>query len=163
MQTRTSTVVLVGALVSIPAIAIAVEVGQPAPSFDLPSLVGGQRVALASLRGKVVVVDFWASWCQPCIRALPELDALQQQYGARGLQVVAISIDEEAATAIGALGTGHLFTALHDADSFVAERYGVGDALPATVVIDREGTVRLFRTGGAVDPALLRGAIEPLL
>lgn len=157
---RTSRWFLVVAIVLIPAAVLAVEVGQAAPDFDLPTVAGGQRVALQSLRGKVVVIDFWASWCQPCVRALPELDAIQQAYGARGVQVVAISIDEEVATAARILGSGHRFTAVHDAGAAVAERYGVGDSLPATVVVDRQGTVRFVRIGGAVEPAQLRRVIE---
>jgi len=60
----------------IPAIVGAVQVGQPAPDFTLPTLDGGQQVQLKSLRGKVVVLDFWASYCGPCIKAFPHLDAL---------------------------------------------------------------------------------------
>ena len=152
-------------LVFIPSLVLAIEVGHPAPAFELPSLnPGGPRVSLASLRGKVVVIDFWASWCHPCVQALPELDSLQQQYAARGLQVLAVSVDEESGPALQVLGSGtHRFTSLHDADSSVSGQYGIDSTLPATVVIDRQGTVRFYRNGGATDPAELRRIIEPLL
>lgn len=155
---------LVTCLLIAPAVVGAVEVGQPAPAFSLPRVGSGAPVSLGSLRGQVVVIDFWASWCRPCIEAMPELDRLTRELGPRGLQVLAVSIDEEASAAEGALGSGsHAFTPLHDGDSAVAERYGVGGSLPATVVIDRQGRVRLFRAGGAVEPAELRRLVESLL
>lgn len=153
-----------GALFILPAVVAAVEVGRPAPAFDLPNIDGGGNVSLQSLKGKVVVIDFWASWCGPCIKAMPELDALQQHYGSKGVQVVAISIDEELASARGKLKQGsHRFLPLHDADSAVAGRYGVGEALPSTIVIDRQGTVRFAKIGGAVPAAELRRIVESLL
>ncbi len=163
MSPRILWLLVVPALV-FPALVAAVDVGQTAPAFELPRVSGEGRVSLASLRGKVVVIDFWASWCQPCIRAFPELDQIQQRYGSRGVQVLAVSIDDEVASARRALGSeSHQFTALHDPGMSMAGRYGIGGALPATVIVDREGTVRFVRTGGAVEPAELRRVIESLL
>jgi peroxiredoxin len=148
----------------VPAIVGAVEVGQAAPDFALQRISGSGQVSLQSLRGKVVVLDFWASWCQPCVRALPELDQLKRDLGPRGVEVLAVSIDEELTSAQRVLGSSpRAFVPLHDPTSSVSERYGVGDALPATVVIDRQGRVRFFQSGRAVDAARLRSVVQSLL
>lgn len=164
MHRRTGPAFLAILVVSIPAIVMALDVGQQAPAFSLPAVDGGAQVNLASTRGSVVVLDFWASWCQPCVAALPELDALARDLGPRGLKILAINIDEDVASARAKLGKApHLFTPLHDGASKVATQYGVGDALPATVVVDRQGVVKLFKSGGAVDPAQLRKLVTSLL
>lgn len=164
MHRRTGPAFLAVLVVAIPAIVAAVEVGQPAPQFALPAVDGGAQVSLASVRGSVVVLDFWASWCQPCLAALPELDAMARELGPRGLKILAINIDEDVASARAKLGKApHLFTPLHDGASKVAAQYGVGDALPATVVIDRQGVVKLFERGGSVEPAQLRKLVTSLL
>lgn len=151
-------------LLSIPAIAGAVSVGQRAPQFSLPEVSGGGQTSLAKLKGSVVVIDFWASWCAPCLKAIPELDAMQRELGPRGLKVLAVSIDEEVSSARNALkGKQLAVTVLHDSGAKVAEQYGVGDSIPATVVIDREGKVRLFKKMGVVERSQLRRLINKLL
>src|SRR5689334_21583715 len=68
--------------------------GQRAPEFSLPAL-SGSTVALSSLRGKVVLIDFWAQWCEPCKKELPQLDRLAKQYAGKGVVVVAVNIDKQ--------------------------------------------------------------------
>jgi peroxiredoxin len=155
---------MLATFLAIPAVVAAVSPGQRAPGFSLPRLVGSGQVDLASQRGRVVVLDFWASWCRPCLEAMPELGALQRELGPRGVTVLAVSIDDEAAAALSALGSAEQpFVALHDAGGAVAETYGLAGRLPATVVIDREGVVRLATFGSAVPRATLRAALDPLL
>jgi thiol-disulfide isomerase/thioredoxin len=143
----------------LPAASDALNEGQDAPPFRLPLVTGQGAQELSSLRGKVVVIDFWASWCRPCLHALPELDQLQREFGPR-IKVLAVSIDDELASARQALGPGpRAFAALHDPGGAIASRYGVDGALPATIVVDQRGKVRFFRRGGNVDARRLRRSV----
>lgn len=112
----------------------------PAPAFDLKDLAG-KRIALADMRGKVVFLDFWATWCPPCIRSVPDVAKLHAEYAPRGVEVVSISLDEDK----DAL---HRFVEANDMkthvvageDSDVARHYGV-TAIPRFVIIDKEGRI----------------------
>ena len=128
------------------------EVDQPAPDFVL-DVLGGRRVRLSDYRGKTVVLNFWASWCPPCRREMPDFQALWEERGPSGpddLVILAVNLLPEdtidAATAfIDEFGV--TFPVLFDtARGEVAERYGVF-ALPATFFIDRDGIVRTTALG----------------
>jgi cytochrome c biogenesis protein CcmG/thiol:disulfide interchange protein DsbE len=80
------------------AMADAAAVGTPAPAFALPDATG-KTIALDTLRGQVVYVDFWASWCGPCRRSFPWMNEMTQKYGERGFKVVAINVDKKRADA----------------------------------------------------------------
>lgn len=118
--------------------------GRPAPDFRLESL-GKSRAAtsLKDLAGEVVLIDFWASWCGPCKRTLPELVRLGARHG--GLKVLAVSVDEDRAKAASFLKgrDGRLLAldALHDAGREVAARYDLA-GMPSAVLIDRKGVLR---------------------
>jgi thiol-disulfide isomerase/thioredoxin len=81
----------------------AVRIGEEVPSVSLPNIMGANEVSLSSLRGKVVYVDFWASWCSPCRLSFPQLEALHREFNTRGFEVFAISVDREIADARGFL------------------------------------------------------------
>ena len=116
------------------------QVGKPAPGFRLSGLQNGREVSLASLSGKVVLVDFWASWCTPCRRTLPELARLRARHP--NLVVLAVSIDEERSKAVKFLkGMDTNLVTLHDAKRVVAEAYALG-GMPSAVLIDRKGVLR---------------------
>jgi peroxiredoxin/outer membrane lipoprotein-sorting protein len=119
--------------------------GQPAPDFTLSAL-GSQPVTLSSLRGKVVVLDFWATWCPPCRESLPETQRLSRLPQDKGLTVLTVD-DEDAKTISGFLSqNNYSFTVLLDGKDDVARRYNV-EALPSTVIIDRQGRVADFLVG----------------
>ena len=104
---------------------------------------------LADARGDVVLVNFWATWCPPCRRELPELQALDTALGGEGLRVFAVSVDAGATDALARFASARAlrFPVLHDRDGEVARRYAVG-AYPTTVVVDRAGRV-VLRAAGA--------------
>ncbi|MGH8467030.1 MAG: TlpA family protein disulfide reductase, partial [Pseudomonas sp.] len=76
-------------------VALAIEEGEQAPAFTLPAMQEGEPdISLAALRGKTVYVDFWASWCAPCLRSMPLINELYGKYQDRGFEVVAINVDD---------------------------------------------------------------------
>lgn len=114
--------------------------GSPAPPFRLASLSGGE-VDLSSLRGRVLVVNFWATWCPPCVSEMPSLDRLHRALSSEGLVVLGISVDEDEDGLRGfveRLGIG--FPILRDRGGRVAASYRT-TGYPETFVIDRAGLI----------------------
>jgi len=134
--------------------------GREAPAFALPQIgargAPGDRVALAASRGKVTVLDFWATWCKPCLAAMPRLDQLARAHP--GVAVIAINLDDTAAARALFDERGYAMTLVAD-DGDVSQRYGVS-AIPHTVIIDRRGVVREVVRGAGTDLAAL---VETLL
>jgi peroxiredoxin len=118
----------------------------PAPDFTLKSAEGG-NLRLGELRGRVVLVNFWATWCGPCKIEMPHLNRLYEKYKGAGFVLLGVNIDEDPKQAI-ALATrmGLKFPVLLDTDKTVSRLYDLG-SMPATVLIDREGRVRHLHRG----------------
>jgi thiol-disulfide isomerase/thioredoxin len=132
--------------------------GQAAPDFTLPSMIDGSRFSLASTKGQVTVLDFWAPWCQPCIRSLPHLEALHRKYPE--VNVVTINIDaEETEMALEEFKERGYTMRLLQGDRETSSRYGV-DAIPHTVIINKSGTVERVLRGGHND---FESVVKPLL
>ena len=141
----------------------ALDAGAKLPEIGLTDL-SGKRIDAASLRGKVVVVDFWASWCAPCKEELPQLEKLYKKYKDRGLVVVALSVDEEAENVTTFLKSMRLsFPIAHDKGHVVADRFHP-PKMPSSYIVDRKGIVRHvhggFRSG---DEAKMEAEIKALL
>lgn len=137
---------LVGALANVPA-AEAVQAGETAPAFESAALGDGAPIRLAELRGKVVLVDFWASWCAPCRLSLPWMEQTRKELGGAGLEIVAVNVDENVADARAFLARFPVsYRVASDAHGDVAALYDVQD-MPSSYLIDRRGVVREVHAG----------------
>jgi peroxiredoxin len=149
-----------GLLVAAPA-----AIAAPAAQFSLPG-ADGKTVKLANFKGKVVILDFWATWCPPCREEMPALQALHEQLGPHGLRVLGVSVDARGAEpAIRRFVEegGITFTILHDPDDAVSRRFRT-IVVPETFLIDGEGRI-VRRWIGRFDPLAddVTRDIRPLL
>jgi len=126
--------------------ASATAVSQRAPDFTLPS-AAGTNLRLQEQRGQVVMLNFWATWCGPCRREMPQLDRLYEKYRAAGFVLLGVNIDEDRRNAVG-LSTklGLHFPVLFDSKQKVSRLYDLS-TMPSTVLIDRDGRVRFVHLG----------------
>lgn len=136
--------------------------GQAAPELDARTLQGAS-FSLRSLRGRVVVVDFWASYCEPCRRTFPALSDMARRRAGEGLSVVAVSVDDEQRNALQAMQQLRpAFAVVHDGDRRIADRWQP-PAMPATFIVGRDGRIvavvegeNLAQLGARVEAALRR-------
>ena len=127
----------------------------PAPAFSLPRLRGGGKVSLASLRGKGVVLNFWASWCDPCKAEAPLLEKAWRRYQSQGLVVVGIDANDVSSDARSfAEKHGLTYPLLHDPGATYS-RYGL-TGVPETFFVDRRGRLVPIHLAGPVDLAANR-------
>jgi cytochrome c biogenesis protein CcmG/thiol:disulfide interchange protein DsbE len=154
---------LAATLVVAPCPALGVGAGDAAPGFALPDGQGG-TITLAGLRGRVVYVDFWASWCGPCRRSFPWLNEMQQRYGAQGFTVVAINVDTRRADAQRFLdAVPAQFAIAYDAAGTTPAAFDV-KGMPSSFLVDARGDVVLVEIGFRDDrKAALEEVIRRLL
>jgi cytochrome c biogenesis protein CcmG/thiol:disulfide interchange protein DsbE len=145
--------------------AFALEAGAPWPSLSAPRLgESGAALELAALKGKVVYVDFWASWCVPCRLSMPALDAMYRKHASQGFMVVGFNKDVELADAQRFLQRVPVtFPLVQDADDAAARAFDV-KAMPSGYLVDRKGVVRKVHRGFTQETATtLENEIEVLL
>lgn len=144
-------------------VAHAVGDGAVAPEIALKDL-SGHPVKLAELKGKVVLVDFWASWCGPCREELPVLDALYKKYKERGLVIIGVGLDRDADKLNKFLRALPLsFPVVHDPAGVVANKYEP-PKMPSSYIIDKRGLIRHVHAGfKASDKALFEKQLNALL
>ena len=138
-------------------------VGQPAPAVRL-DLLDGSKFDLAEHKGRVVVLDFWATWCGPCLQSMPLVEGVAREFADRGVELVAVNMEEEPGPVKSVLDRHKLrMPVALDRDGVAAARYAV-TAIPQVVVIDRDGKVaRLFVGGGKETADSLRKCLQQLL
>ena len=138
--------------------------GFPAPDFTLATLDGGE-MTLSALRGQVVVINLWTSWCPPCREEMPAIEQVYRQYKDEGLEVLAGNStfqDDEQAAAAFVQELGLTFPILLDRDGAVSRRYRL-QALPTTFFVDRRGVIRHVVPGGPMQPAFIESKILDML
>ena len=138
--------------------------GFSAPEFTL-DLLGGGQVTLSNLRGKVVMVNLWASWCPPCRAEMPAIENVYRAYKDKGFEVLAINTtyqDGKAEAAAFAQNYGLTFPIPLDRTGAVSNRYLLR-ALPSTFFIDRQGVIRSVVIGGPMSEAVIQSKVEELL
>ena len=117
-----------------------------APDFTLKAL-DGKNLRLAEQKGDIMLINFWASWCGPCIQEMPALDKLAQKYQALGVQVWGVNVENDSAAAKAYLSKVQVsFPILFDLDNSVSKAYRI-DAMPTTVILDKDGKVRALHRG----------------
>ena len=122
------------------------ELSGSAPNFTLQSR-GGETVSLSDLRGEVVMINFWATWCGPCRQEMPHLEALHQRYSSLGFTLLGVNVEEDAKGVDKFLAeTPVTFPVLYDPANDVSELYEV-IAMPSTVMVDRSGNMRYIHHG----------------
>ena len=151
-------------LLALPAFAAALEVGKPAPPLEA-GLLDGTSYSLQAEKGKVVIVNFWATWCAPCRAEMPAIDAYYKKHRGEGLEVIAVSMDDP--------GSEEKVRNVMRAFSFPAALGPRSDfkgyqriwRLPLTFVIDRDGVLRQKDWYGdpGIDEHLLESTVTPLL
>lgn len=139
-------------------------IGQPAPAFELPALDGPEQIALSDMRGQVVVVNFWASWCLACRAEHDDLTSTAAAFEDRGVVFVGVDYQDDPQSAVAfldELGWGSNYSYLEDAGSRTAIAYGVF-GVPETFFIDREGVV-VGKITGESNAMLLGSTLDQIL
>lgn len=157
-------IALAAALLAAACAAFAVEPGAPAPGFRLQPFASAQPVSLADYKGKVVLVDFWASWCSPCRQSLPLYDKLATEFPPAEFAILAVSLDEDIADAKAFLAEHPVkYTTLQNPQGDIAKAFGLS-GMPSSYLIDRDGIVRARHVGFTpADIDALRSEIAALI
>ncbi len=155
-----TTIALVGSTAR-PTLAADTLINKTAPEFVRTTL-DRRKLDLNAYRGKVVLLNFWATWCAPCQLEMPRFVAWQNQYGPRGLQIIGISMDDDPALVRSVYSKLHLSYPVAMGDAPLGELYGGVLGLPVTFLIDRNGEVRA-KFEGQTDLGKLEQQFQSLL
>ncbi len=144
--------------------ALALEEGDRAPVFSAPALTGDGNIDLGEHRGKIVYLDFWASWCGPCLTAIPEIEEMRAEFPEDDFQIIAINLDQKAKKALRFLKKNPIgYPSASDPKGRLPAQFGV-DTMPTSYLIDRDGVIRyVHRCFSRGDGSRLRSEIRSLL
>ena len=138
------------------------SIGSQAAEFALTDL-SGKTVHLSDFKGRVVIVDFWATWCGPCRMEIPDFVRLQSKYREKGLAIVGLSMDADGEKSVKPFADEHdINYTMLIANDETAKSYGGIQAIPTTFVIDRQGKI-VQKFLGAMSAKTFEDAIQPLL
>lgn len=149
----------------LPVSALATDEGDSAPLFILPDIQQGKpAISLESFRGKTVYVDFWASWCAPCLRSMPLINELYSKYRDQDFEVIAINVDDPIEDGQDfLLDNSFDYLIAADTDNVVLNEFGV-TGMPTSFLIDKEGIVRMVHMGfRGNDIEIIEAAVLELL
>ena len=147
---------------SAPTIPIGVSVGNLAPDFNLKTLTG-ENVTLSSLRGKPVLLNFWATWCDPCKKEMPYLQQINDSYSSKGLVLLAVDWKDKAFDVEKFMMAFNLsMTVPMDTNGKVTQAYLVG-AIPTTFLIDKDGVIRQKKIGPFADAADIENELKKIM
>jgi peroxiredoxin len=126
--------------------------GEPLPDYAARSLDGAE-VSIGEFRGRVVLLSFWATWCSECVDQLPDLQALKDELGEQGLELISVSVDDQDRAWVQSFldGGEHDWLNLFDDPAHINQVFGWGSRIPKTVLVNRDGTVGVWWRG-RVDP-----------
>jgi thiol-disulfide isomerase/thioredoxin len=136
----------------------------PLPDINLPD-VSGKLHNISEWRGKILVINFWATWCPPCLKEIPEFIALQEQFSGKGVQFIGIAIDDQDAVEEYLISTQINYPMLIGGINGIALAHQLGnsvDAVPFTLVVDRQGQI-IYRHPGGFSREQLMEIITPLI
>ncbi len=144
--------------------ASALEEGDRAPAFAAPALTGEGTVELGKYRGKVVYLDFWASWCGPCLKAIPEIEEMRSEFPADQFQILAVNLDQKEKKALRFLEKNPIgYPSAADPKGRLPVQFGV-ETMPTSYLIDGDGVIRYVHRGfSRGDGSKLREEIRRLL
>lgn len=142
----------------------AVSEGSQVPSFSLQTLQGGGSFNSSSLKGKVTLIDFFASWCIPCRGALPAYQKINDKFASQGFKVIAINIDKDAQAAMNFLKKYSVsYTILHDPDGKVAAEFGL-PTMPSSYLVNKSGSVvKVYAGYHSGDASQIEGDVQKAL
>ena len=138
------------------------QVGKLAPDFQLPNLEG-QSISLSDFRGNPVLINFWASWCYPCIYEMPFIQEVYEEWSGQGLVVLAINKGESLSTVNDFLQSGNFsFPVLLDINQYVALEYNAW-SIPTTFFIDKDGIIQAIKVGPFLSKAEIENSLSKII
>ena len=139
-----------------------VQIGEPAPDFQLQNL-DGQAISLSDLHGRPVLINFWATWCRPCVSEMPYMQEIYEEWSYTGLVVLTVNIGESSSSVENFMQNYNLsLLVLLDTRQVIAQKYNI-TAIPATFFIDKDGIIQAARIGSFPSKASIEQYLRDII